>query len=89
MPEVFYLINSIRGKMGGLQKGTGSTAWSCVGWLLLPDLLLQEIMLLNQDDLVTPNGATSFCPQILSNCLFVWQPEQSSVSSWAAGCLKD
>lgn len=79
----------MRGKMDGLQKGTGSTAWSCVGWLLLPDPLLQEIVLLNQDDLVTPNGATSFCPQILSNCLFVWQPEQSSVSSWAAGCLKD
>lgn len=63
MPEVFYLNNPIRRKMGGLQKGAGSTAWSCVGWLLLPDLLLQEIMLLNQDDLVAPNGATFSAPR--------------------------
>lgn len=71
MPEVFCLNHSVRGKMGGLQKGTGSTAWSCVGWLLLPDPLLQEIVLLNQDDLVTPNGATFSAPRFYPIvCLF-------------------
>lgn len=71
MPEILYFNYSIRGKMGGLQKGTGSTAWSCVGWLLLPDLLLQEAVLLNQDDLVTPNGATSSAPRFYPIvCLF-------------------